>query len=416
MKDGAIHLENKKKTKGITRRDFIKLAGIGLAALFGPDLAYDTALQTVTEGMEFKIPPEFEGKKIPERNENFRSPDGILLEAIDIYDEFRRKERLPRTFTTQGPEYLSLKTIAEKFPRLFDDEQYEDYEGLHYRLYGMIMDHDIEEEIKNADTPEIHSFSAFSQNGIIDHIWHNPGSAILYQAEEYIRQKYGWTRGQMIASMARHDTTLPEVKPEDWETASKIVASRMNDAINYLEEIRNNRGGPISVSESIAYFLYQNKGDLKKSLWDTTLLLKMIARNDIDTQYSNNTYEKAERVGNLFMDEFSPKISHNWLIEQFKEIPEESGLRLAGAWENEQYKNFMPINKAGTYYHVMNIITWAATCMDPWVVKSMVTAYYHEHRLGSIDHRLEHGIDKVQADVEAAQSADRIQRVVVWNA
>ena len=209
---------------------------------------------------------------------------------------------------------------------------------------------------------------------------------------------------------------MPEVKPEDWDTATKIASDHLQKSLKYLEEKREAKGEPISVSEALAYFLYENKGDLKESMWDTTLLLKVLARNDVDTLFSNNTFDKAEKLAYLFKDEFSPKISHNWLMEQFSKgiIPKDSPLYQSGAMENESGKNFMPINKDGTYYHVMNILTWSATCMDPWVVKSLVTAYYNEQNFGGIDHRTEHGIDKVQADIEAAQSADRIKRLIDW--
>lgn len=114
--------------------------------------------------------------------------------------------------------------------------------------------------------------------------------------------------------------------------------------------------------------------------------------------------------------EFSPMISHNWLLEQFHDgkIPEDSLLRLSGSMDNEQGKNFMPINKAGTYYHCMNILTLAATCMDPWVIKGMVISYYNEQRIGGMDHRTEHGMDKVKADIAIAESAGRIKRMVDW--
>ena len=297
-----------------------------------------------------------------------------------------------------------------------EGKKYGELNGLIWRLKGLIMPRNNDESVNNADIPEILRFSEISQNGIADYIFHNPGSKILIEAQEYICKKYSWTRKQLMSSIIKLDTRLPEVKSEDWDVATKIVSFRLKDAIHYFEERREIVGAPLSTSEIIAYFLYQNKGDLKQSMWDSTLLLKVLARNDIDTLVSSNTFDKAEQLGYLFKDEFSPQISHNWLTEKFKQglIPKESQLYLAGDGDNQSGKNFMPINKAGTYYHVMNLFTWAATCMDPWVVKSILAAYYNGQKIGGFDVRNEHGADKVLADTKAAQASDNIQRVVNW--
>lgn len=404
----------------LSRRDFLKLGGAGLLALTVPpvllDAGLDISLSNVSKGTELQIPVEFAEIQIPERNKNYKKPEDIILEGLDIYEKWSQTERLPRVHFEKGKEYLDFTTLVKRFPRLFEDEKYVDMDGFNYRLYGMIMSRDKEEDVKSANTPEIQGFSAFSQNGIVDHIYHNPGSKIINQAQEYVCNKYGWTRTQLISSVIRYDEKLPEVKAEDWDAATKIVANRLQDALKYIEEKREERGENLSVSEALAYFLYQNEGNLKESMWDTTLLLKVLARNDMNTLFSNNTFDKAEKIAHLFKDEFSPKISHNWLMEQFFKglIPKDSPLYQSGDTENQSGKNFMPINKAGTYYHVMNILTWAATCMDPWVVKSIVTAYYNEQKFGGLDHRTEHGVDKVNADIEAAQSADRVKRMVDW--
>lgn len=407
-------------SRKFSRRDFLKLAGWSIAGLFLPpqllDAGLDISLSAASKGMELQVPTEFAGIQIPERNENFRQPENIILEGMDLYDEWRRKDRLPKVHFEKGKEYLDFLSLAKKFPRLFEDEKYEDVQGFDNRLYGMIMERNEEETINNADVPEILGFSAFSQNGVADHILLNPGSKIITQAQEYVCKKYGWTRSQLISRIMRYDKSLPEVKAEDWDAATKIASNRLKDALKYLEEKRDSNREPLSVSEALAYFLYKNGGDLKESMWDTTLLLKVLARNDIDTLFSNNTYDKAERLAHLFKDEFSPRISHNWLMEQFSKgvIPKDSPLYQSGAMDNMSGKNFMPIAKDGTYYHVMNILTWAATCMDPWVVKSLVTAYYNEQNFGGTDHRTEHGIDKVQADIKATQSADRVKRMIDW--
>jgi len=415
-------MDEAKVSSGVlSRRDFLRLAGLGLGVLAIPpqllDTGLDISLSMASRGMELQIPPEFTDIKIPERNENYRPPENIVLDALDQYEIWRRKDRLPRAHFIKGKEYLDLVSLAEKFPRLFEDEKYTDLEGLNYRLYGMMMARDEKETVDTADVPEVQGFSAFSQNGIVDHIFYNPGSRIITQAEGFVCQKYGWTRKQLISSIIRFDKKLPQVKPEDWDIATKIVSSRLQNALVYFEGERGKVGEPLSTSQVIAYFLYQNEGDFKESMWDTTLFLKVLARNDIDTLFINSSQGNAERLAYLFKDEFSPIISHNWLMEQFSTglIPKESVLYLSKDTDNEAGKNFMPINKDGTYYHVMNIMTWAAVCMDPWVVKSMVAAYYNEQHLGSFDHRTEHGIDKVRADIEAAKAADRIKRVIDWN-
>ncbi len=395
---------------------------MAVGAILAPELfdfALDEGLSTADVGMELNIPPEFSVVKIPERNENYRSPENILLDAFDLYESWRGRgaTRLPMVHYEKGEEYLDAVSIARKFPRFFATPDGETAPGsLSARLYMMMMADTDKQEVDAADIPEISGFSALSQNGIVDFIFHNPGSKIITQAQEFVCKKYGWNRKQLISSILSFDKNLPEVDGRDWDQATKIASNRLRDAVTWFEKRRVENGKPLSVSEVIAYFLYQNDGDLKTSLWDSTLLLKVLVRNDIDTLRVNDSLDGAEKIAYLFEDEFSPRISHNWLMRQFstQTIPKDSPLYASGAMDFDQWKNFMPINKDGTYYHVMNIITWAAVSMDPWVVKSMLVAYYNEQDIGGMDHRSEHGVDKVNADLLAAKAAGRIKRVADW--
>jgi len=408
---------SERKSNKLPRRTFLKLGGLGLLAGLLPDFLLNISLDTTTTDMALNVPEELRSLIIPDRNENYRMPDAILIEALDIYDRDRRTNKMPRAFLEYGDEYLDSISLAKRLPKAFDDELYKDFDGLDYRLYGLLLNHSIEESIANADRPGIFAFSAFSQNGIGQYIQYNPGSGMLYMAEEYVCYKYGMDRKQMFQAMLDPKNSSTEITEEDYVAMTGIVAQQVKDAYKYFERRREELNAPLPISECIAYFLKTNNGDFKRAMWDSTLFLKMLARTDFETLYSSNTFENAKRTIHLFLDEFSPQISSNWLMDQFDQglVSDESSLYKESAFDYVEGKNFMPINKAGTYYHCMNILTWAATCMDPSIVKSIVFAYYNQHKVGGMDHRHEHGVDKVNADLQVAESAGRIQRTVTWS-
>ena len=63
----------------------------------------------------------------------------------------------------------------------------------------------------------------------------------------------------------------------------------------YVEsEVERNGGQPISASRILAYTLDRNNGDLAKSLWDTAIFLKFMARANLQALQRN---EKAEFTG-----------------------------------------------------------------------------------------------------------------------
>ena len=432
-----------------SRREFLKSVGALTASsllLTEPAVqaALNLALSTTTNAMWMKeeIPQPFEGVKIPKRNEFWRFPENIMYDALSRYTAWAKEGNLPPIHFKKGDEYLVLARLAKKIPRLFGDDMSNLSwdEQLSYKL--------VEDPFENIDQSE--GLLPMGVGGIAHIMLFNPGSKIIIKAEKYLCEKYGLTRGEMLMDIGFNDLSKRikrKIQPEDLKIATKIVTDQLKDATKYFEELRKESSDPLSISTAIAYFLYMNNGDLRASMWDATTLFHVLARGDLDTlgHAGSKSLENAKRLAYLFKDEFSPHISLNWLAGYFAskddEIPQwlpqlptenryyylkfpiTKNSPLAGdstVRDNDgnllfaKYANFMPVPKAGVFYHNMTIMTWAAVSAEPWVVKSMILGYYRAKSLGlsEIDFRDEQGTEKVMADCFTAQSAERIKKTV----
>jgi len=259
---------------------------------------------------------------------------------------------------------------------------------------------------------ESYGFSALSIDGIANLLRMDPGSGIVSKVIDEALQKKSLTKENFYQMLWEN-----KVGDNDLGEYTEKVSTALLKAKEYFESVRKTQKGPLSTSLVIAYFLYQNQSNLYKSMWDSTLFLKMLVRNDLTTLASDNNYQQAVDAAYLFRDEFSPRISHNWIVDKFESgiIPKDSSLFLVRESDNLEEKVFMPINTDGVYYHCLNLMTWASVCMDPQIEKGLVIAYYNSEKFGGLDYKPQHGKEKVTADTLIALHANQIKRVVEEN-
>ena len=87
------NMEPRLSTK-LSRRDFLKLTtqfvGLALAKKIIPpviiDSGLDMSLSITADGMGSPIPQEFASIPIPEKNNDYRAPENIIIDALDLYE------------------------------------------------------------------------------------------------------------------------------------------------------------------------------------------------------------------------------------------------------------------------------------------------------------------------------------------
>lgn len=397
--------------KRMTRRDFLLRGGFVLGALFGLDklgsVVIDEALKSTTGDMKTLVPQEFLYTELPTKNEYYRPPEEILRDAFYQYSVRRGQDHaLPPLFFQKGENYLDLVSLGEKLPRaLVTDPNNPKANTITGRLYKVLYGIDKESDIADQVNGDNYAFSSFSIDGVQQLLVYDPGSGIVSPIVERLCRKFRYTREEFYTNLSAG--IIPQ---SDMQEATDTISRALLDATVYFGSCREKLSSPLSISSAIEYFLEKNKGDIYASLWDTTLYFKLFVRNDMTSLRTKVTFDQAKELAFLFRDEFSPALSLNWLMEAFekKRIPISSELMGSGAYDSVFYKDFMPINRDGGYYHALNIMTWAAVCMDPALVKDTVLAYYNQENLGAADYKPEHGPEKVNADILVAIHAQAI--------
>lgn len=178
-------------------------------------------------------------------------------------------------------------------------------------------------------------------------------------------------------------------------------------AEDYIDNYR--KGKLCSTSFLFAYFLFENGGLITDALWDTVTFLKVAARNDLNTLKNVPSREGADLLGKTFIDEFSLELPLEWLVNN---IPgSDSLLNNSDPLATPEYKDFMPINRAGQFYHAWNIMAWNA-CMSPLLVEQFTKALYIHGKLGGFDMRPTNGIVKVESDTRVSQFSGKISSIL----
>lgn len=375
----------------LTRREFLKLAGVTMAGavLFSKRKPIIEATSFVTgpnaELISSEIPPELADKEIPAKNEFYRQPMIVLNEGITLYESWRKDDNgLPEVEYTKPPNFLDVSRLMDLTVK-----------GNHQLDFvGLVLD-----DLHSANQVD-YAFIDFSKSeldGFESVMVTNPGTGLMRQIKEEYRNKFGFEL----------DLSTDEQK----QYLSTSSLKWFGDARDYVDREVQKKGKQ-STSLLFAHFLHGNKGNLNESMWDTALWLKIAGRNNLETWGREPMRSGAEVLTNMFKDEFSLKISANWVLENVS--PDSPLLNSADRYANIQFKDFMPVNRAGGFYHAWNIIA-LSTSMSPFVLRRFVIAHhsylaetlYDGKNIESTD-----GREKVKADLKLSTYADELGRLV----
>lgn len=386
-----------RKTPKSTRRGFLKKSVIvfgGLMVLKNVaeyfDLLEKAEESIFTAGLPDVAPPVLQRVEIPKVNEYLRPPPLIIREGFGIYKTWREQDSdLPNPFWKKPENYLDyarlMKGIAKTDPRL----------SLADRLADAVF---VNDEPYSA-------FSTFTQSNIFfatDLIEIDPGSGIMAKAAE---------RFKIIKTNQDYDiyaaATSKSFTKEDEKLFEQEINHLITDAILFIKD--RGEGKSVSTSLLFAYFLHRNQGDIKQSMWDTTIVLKLSARNNIQTLSFEPSREGIEQLSALFIDEFSQQIPLDWLVAH---VPaNDDQLNDIDMALNSQYKNYQPPNKAGIFYHAWNIMA-LTTCMSPELIRTSIRSRFSAVLFGGDDIRLEQGSQKIKDDLRIESYSAQIEQVL----
>lgn len=171
---------------------------------------------------------------------------------------------------------------------------------------------------------------------------------------------------------------------------------------------------PVSTSKIISHYLKENDGNLSKSLWDTAIFFKILARyNHVDNQplyyrknliegifLSSSAVKSAEYTATYIKDEFGKVNNFNFLKKQLDRRQIKSQ---ANYYDND--KDLSLVNQVGTPYHKLYLVA-LLSYLPPEIVKYFASA----DTLFSID---EYGIVKTEVNIDAISSLDKINQYLL---
>lgn len=374
------------ESKTLSRRDFLKIGAltVGSIALSQTEIGKKaTSLLTGpnTEWISSEIPPELLGKEIPIKNEFYRQPLIILNEGISLYEDWRKDDsNLPEVSYNKPPNYIDTQRMASLLTK------------------GTPAGWFLDGLIGNDQTD--HNTIEFSMGGVrsFDYIVvANPGTGLIRQVKDEYKQK---TQRDFDLSTDDQEQFLKTNCLQWFDDAKKFIGREVD------------KKGKQSTSLLFAYFLHKNKGNLNESMWDTTLWLKVAGRNDLQTWEQKPTRQGAELLTKIFKDEFSLSISANWVFENVP--PDSVVLNSPEKYLNMQFKDYITVNRAGSFYHPWNIMA-LSTCASPFILERFTAAqhsYLTETSYNGKNSLTPDGREKVKADLETSKYADEISKLV----
>jgi len=401
----------------LSRRDFLKVASVAVGAVVaGKGVNYLSKVKPVNravflttgwnaEQIVSEVPPELKGKEIPVKNESYRPPLLILNEAIALYEKWKETgSSLAELSYVRPPNYLDVPSLRDKLKNLIKTDR-----NINTSDPNFLPDLPI--NLLKSNDQQGHCFIEFTGSQLrnaSEISSEDPGTGLMRQVREEYRKVSGTEFDAFLADTELSKEEYLKVECLNWFKGAGTFVER---------EVA--KSGRQSTSLLFAYFLYRNKGNLMESLWDTTLWLKIAARNDLETL---NFYPKragAQLLTRLFKDEFSLKISANW-VEDNTQL-DDALLNDIGVQVGMQYKDFMPINRVGGLYHAWNIIALAGS-MSPLLIKPVVRGIsnvsfdknptgpngeYYDKRLLSTA-----GREKIMADLKVVSHADEFTKLL----
>lgn len=411
--------------KKLSRRGFLNLlpktgavvAGGALALRRWVDENGPAALLSdfLWNGGRSETPAEFLNEK-EDPNPSFENPDRMLERSFQRYNALGKEDPsgYPTLSFKKRENYIGVQDVYERYialsPKDIAGTPYKDVLGKNFVIALKILSPDGFERSNQSRGGDIIAFSLVGIDNTHALVALDPGSGFINRA---IDKNFQTGRDKFYIDH-------PPSKGLSEEESEKMRISITEDlarALNYFKAEYAKSNEPIDLAEALIYFYKINQGDIYAGLWDSVMFFKLFVRNNLNTLLPESTLEQAMLLGKMFRDPFSPRNSLNWLVQKYQEKDINSSHPLAASSfsSSQQFKDFMLINRSGIY-HGLNILTWAAVCMDPLLVEAVTTAYYGG-RVGAIDldNISEHGELKIKSDLIVAMKAPEIRQVVERN-
>ena len=400
-----------------SRRDFLKVSALATAVVAGEGIRrnlpaiskfWDESGAMLTGKVEdldqitSEIPKSLEGKNIPIENEWFKNIDVVLNEGIALYEEWRVNDStLPELHYKKPENYLNIPSMAYQLKQKVMEAPEKMDEGyLGYVDYLLDAADEFDMPYSMFFEGSASGISSIQQMVAID-----PGTGLVKEIRQSMKEKFG--NEFDVWSACRYGPLTDEQR----QFFGEKFQNWYSGAMKYVEGVRTKSSEQISTSVLFAYFLYKNKGDILASTWDTSTWLKITARNDINNDLKRDpNYDRAKKICSIFKDEFSLTVSANWVIENVDRNDELLNYA-EDPYAHFQYKDYMPPNRAGGFYHAWNIMALCMS-MSSFLAKRMVATQLNPSFGDDGKRWTEYGKVKSKADMYVVDKADEIDKIV----
>jgi hypothetical protein len=395
--------------KFTARRNFLKAAGLLAVSAAGVAAGYPFVdrnrgllfgVGPDVKNIPSEIPQSLQGLEVPTVNENLKTVNQIMENGLFVYEGWRKKNPgLPELVYKKPENYLDVFAMVRSMKKVSS------YDPVGLNLindYNLVLDTFRENDLPYANYMD---GSGGGIDGAMNMVAIDPGTGLVASLKGNFKKLYGedfdiWSK---CKGNSLTDEQLAELESN--------VQSWFDKATLYVREYSESIGGKrVSSSILFAYFLNSNKGNILRSIWDTAVYFKIASRNDIPSLKYSPSREKADFVGKYFLDEFTESVSVNWVIDN---VPKnDKDLNAADKYAHPEWKDYMPVNRAGDFYHFWNILGLCSV-LSPELAKRLVTTHLTpvDPESGSIVQD-EYGRVKTVADVRTVSQAEDISALL----
>ena len=441
MADASSPDVNSGGKKNFSRRDFLKVAGLGLGALavkpklveIGDSLEKEAVLMSARQFLIKNecIPPEVEN--VPNENKEFKFADDVLQNAIDLYERWAAENKLPDPYYHKSEVYLSRKDVAIDASRAYSDffdflnHVFKDKEGFRYYTstpggYLALFGGYFEGSLRDYVSSKVEKFGSkpffFSREdlelGAYDVIFKNPGSPLIAR----VAQSVG----------AVNDNTVPDTQNEQGKIISALH-KEVDPIWDWVGKFVEKNKKQMTEEMFLAGLIYFEKGDIAGALWNRAVLRKLAVRNDPstfdfnglvfdrDTDENINHLRLVKKNVKIFLDRtqdsYSPRLSANWVATN---IEDEKYF----AYDETDAANFpnnikhIDLNSAdGGIYHGDCIVALSGNA-DPEIIQGMYVdeLFLNSKMIESLRLAPNYGSEKVASDLMVCYRLPQVRKIL----
>jgi hypothetical protein len=383
--------------KNISRRDFLKLGVLALGTSVGAKAigflgkVADNNRELLfgigpnVKDIPSEVPPSLLGLEIPKQNENLLPADLILKNALSIYEDWHKGTNVLYPPVYNRPKnYLNALSLSHLV---------KDSAQTMPISHGLLIDAFYKNNLPYANYSDGAGAGILGTSHLVEI---DPGTGLVFNLKNEFQKLYG---NDFDIWSACTKSTLTETQKGELESAIGVWFNNSTEyAKNCYRKLGNKR---ISSSIMLAYFIHNNNGDILKGIWDTATWFKIAARNEIPTLEYNPNRQKADFLNNIFVDESSQTVSINWVIDNVAK--DDQILNSSDRTFHPEWKDYMPVNRAGDFYHFWTIIGVCAVMSPDLAKRTIGTMLTDSSQYGRV---------KISTDEETVAKAEKIARLL----